>query len=74
MSGPIEAEYLGLVEGYHCYIGHRREPRAGRRRLVLVCQGYRAERVRDAPGDGEDVWFRTYGELCTTLRQLRVTP
>ena len=67
-AGPIETEHLGVVEGYHCYRGWRRED--GR----LICCGYRAERSRGAPRDGEDAWFDTWDGLCAVLKSLKETP
>ena len=72
MSDPIEAEYLGVIDGYHCYTGWRRAVIAGRPRMF--CQGYRAERVRDAPVDGEDVWYSAYDDLIIAIHQSQVTP
>lgn len=67
---PVESELLDVIGGYHVYMGHRRQPLTGR----LVCEGYRAEKERDAPCDGEDVWFDTIDELRHAIVQVQVTP
>ena len=67
-TAPIETEYLGVMEGYHCQRGWRRED--GR----LICCGYRAERSRAAPRDGEDVWFDTWDGLRAVLQSLEEVP